>query len=70
MAKRRKATPGNHRFVQGLLGHGLDLRPLQNKRTAKRGRPTEECATVVELTCTPNSLNAPVTAAVPGTANG
>jgi hypothetical protein len=30
------------------LEHGLDLRPLQTKRTAKRDRPTEECEAVVE----------------------
>jgi hypothetical protein len=43
-----KATPGNHQFIQGLLEHGLDLRPLQTKRTAKRERPTEECVAAVE----------------------
>ena len=43
-----KTTPGNHQFIQGLLEHGLDLRPLQTKRTAKRDRPTEECAAAVE----------------------
>ena len=43
-----KTTPGNHQFIQGLLEHGLDLRPLQTKRTAKRDRPTEECEAAVE----------------------
>ena len=43
-----KTSPGNHQFIQGLLEHGLDLRPLQTKRTAKRDRPTEECAAAVE----------------------
>jgi hypothetical protein len=43
-----KATPGNHQFIQGLLEHGLDLRPLQTKRTAKRDKPTEECESAVE----------------------
>src|SRR5215216_4845807 len=43
-----KTTPGNHQFIQGLLEHGLDLRPLQTKRTAKRDKPTEECVAAVE----------------------
>ena len=43
-----KTTPGNHQFIQGLLEHGLDLRPLQTKRTAKRDIPTEECVAAVE----------------------
>jgi hypothetical protein len=43
-----KTTPGNHQFIQGLLEHGLDLRPLLTKRTAKRDRPTEECEAAVE----------------------
>lgn len=43
-----KTTPGNHQFIQGLLEHGLDLRPLQTKRTAKRDRPTDECEAAVE----------------------
>jgi hypothetical protein len=43
-----KTTPGNHQFIQGLLEHGLDLRPLQTKRTAKKDKPTEECETAVE----------------------
>lgn len=40
--------PGNHQFIQGLLEHGLDLRPLQTKRTAKRDVPTAECVSAVE----------------------
>ena len=43
-----KTTPGNHQFIQGLLEHGLDLRPLQTKRTAKKDKPTEECEAAVE----------------------
>lgn len=43
-----KTTPGNHQFIQGLLEHGLDLRPLQTKRTAKKDIPTGECVAAVE----------------------
>ncbi len=43
-----KTTTGNHQFIQGLLEHGLDLRPLQTKRTAKRDIPTDECVAAVE----------------------
>ena len=43
-----KTTPGNHQFIQGLLEHGLDLRPLQTKRTPKRDLPTAECVAAVE----------------------
>src|SRR5215203_2026234 len=43
-----KTTPGNHQFIQGLLEHGLDLRPLQTKRTPKRDIPTAECVAAVE----------------------
>lgn len=43
-----KTTPGNHQFIQGLLEHGLDLRPLQTKRTPKSERPTAECERAVE----------------------
>jgi hypothetical protein len=43
-----QATPGNHQFIQGLLEHGLDLRPLQTKRTPKSERPTPECEAAVE----------------------
>ena len=43
-----KTTPGNHQFIQGLLEHGLDLRPLQTKRTAKRDVPTADCVAAVE----------------------
>jgi hypothetical protein len=43
-----KTTPGNHQFIQCLLEHGLDIRPLQTKRTAKRDVPTAECVAAVE----------------------
>lgn len=43
-----QATPGNHQFIQGLLEHGLDLRPLQTKRIPKSERPTLECEAAVE----------------------
>lgn len=43
-----RTTPGNHQFIQGLLEHGLDLRPLHTKRTPKSGRPTEECERAVD----------------------
>src|SRR5215207_5049669 len=43
-----KTTPGNHQFIQGLLEHGLDFRPLRTKRTAKRDVPTTECVAAVE----------------------
>lgn len=42
------STPGNHQFIQGLLEHGLDLRPLYSKRTPKSERPTGECERAVE----------------------
>ncbi len=47
-----KTTPGNHQFIQGLIEHGLDLRPLQTKRTPKRDRPTAECEAAVEAILT------------------
>lgn len=43
-----RTTPGNHQFIQGLLEHGLDLRPLHTKRTPKSERPTPECEAAVE----------------------
>lgn len=43
-----RTTPGNHQFIQGLLEHGLDFRPFQTKRTAKRDVPTAECVAAVE----------------------
>src|SRR5688572_28908137 len=46
-------TPGNHQFIQGLLEHGLDLRPLQTKRTPKSERPTPECEAAVEAVLAP-----------------
>jgi hypothetical protein len=48
-----KTTPGNHQFIQGLLEHGLDLRPLQTKRTPKRERPTAECEAAVDAVLAP-----------------
>lgn len=48
-----ETTPGNHQFIQGLLEHGLDLRPLQTKRTARRDIPTAECVAAVEAVLTP-----------------
>jgi hypothetical protein len=47
-----KTTPGNHQFIQRLLENGLDLRPLQTKRTAKREVPTAECVEAVEKVLT------------------
>jgi hypothetical protein len=49
-----KTTPGNHQFIQGLLEHGLDLRPLQTKRTPKRDIPTVECVAAVEAVLSSN----------------
>lgn len=43
-----KTTPGNHQFIQGILEHGIDLRPLHTKRTAKKDKPTGECEAAVE----------------------
>jgi hypothetical protein len=43
-----KTTPGNHQFIQCLLEHGIDIRPLQTKRTPKRDVPTDECVSAVE----------------------
>jgi hypothetical protein len=43
-----KTTPGDHQFIRGLLEHGLDLRPLQTRRTAKRDIPTDECVAAVD----------------------
>ena len=49
-----QTTPGNHQFIQGLLEHGLDLRPLQTKRTPKRDIPTAECVAAVEAVLAAN----------------
>src|SRR3989440_12993776 len=49
-------TPGNHQFIQGLLEHGLDLRPLQTKRTPKSERPTQECEAAVEAVLVPRGM--------------
>lgn len=43
-----KATPGNHTFIQTILEHGLDIRPLRNKRTPKSQIPTPECEAAVD----------------------
>ena len=43
-----RTTPGNHQFIQGILEHGLDLRPLQTKRTPKSEGLTLECEAAVE----------------------
>lgn len=43
-----KTTPGNHSFIQGILEHGTDFRPLLTKRTPKSQRPTDECVAAVE----------------------
>lgn len=48
-----KTTPGNHQFIQSLLEHGLDLRPLLAKRTAKKDFPTAECVAEVEKVLIP-----------------
>lgn len=42
-----ETTPGNHQFIQGLLEHGLDMRPSFNSRTRKSERPTSECERAV-----------------------
>ena len=34
-----ETSPGNHQFIQWLLEHGLDLRPLLTNRTPKSERP-------------------------------
>lgn len=47
-----KTTPGNHQFIQCILEHSIDIRPLQTTRTAKRDVPTEECVTAVERVLT------------------
>jgi hypothetical protein len=43
-----KSTPGNHGFIQGLLEHGVDVRPLRNTRTPKSEIPTPECERAVD----------------------
>jgi hypothetical protein len=43
-----QTTPGNHQFIQGLLEHGLDLRPLRTRRTPKSEIPTAECEAAVD----------------------
>jgi hypothetical protein len=49
-----QTTPGNHQFIQGLLEHGLDLRPLQTNRTPKRDIPTAVCVAAVEAVLSSN----------------
>ena len=41
-------TYGNHQFIQGLLEHGEDARPLFTARTPARERPTPECEAAVD----------------------
>lgn len=43
-----KQTRGNHSFIQGLLEHGVDLRPMFTRRTPKSEKPTPECEAAVE----------------------
>lgn len=43
-----KTTPGNHGFIQGILEHGVDVRPLRNVRTPKSEIPTPECERAVD----------------------
>ena len=39
-----ETTPGNHSFIQGLLEHGKDMRPLR----LKCYKPTAECEAAVD----------------------
>ena len=39
-----KTTPGNHSFIQGLLEHGKDMRPLR----LPGYKPTAECEAAVD----------------------
>lgn len=41
-------TPGNHQFIQGLLEHGVDVRPSFTSRTRQSERPTQECERAVD----------------------
>lgn len=43
-----KSTPGNHSFIQGILEHGIDVRPAYTKRTRKSEIPTPECEAAVD----------------------
>ena len=43
-----RTTPGNHTFIQSILEHGLDIRPLRTKRTPKSQIPTPECEAAVD----------------------
>lgn len=44
-----KTTPGNHTFIQTILEHGLDIRPLRTTRTRKSEIPTPECEAAVDI---------------------
>ena len=43
-----QTTPGNHYFIQSLLEHGIDVRPLFTKRTRKADKPTPACEAAVD----------------------
>lgn len=43
-----KTTPGNHWFIQCILEHGIDIRPLITKRSRKSEIPTKECEEAVD----------------------
>ena len=43
-----QTTPGNHSFIQSLLEHGIDVRPLFTRRTRKADQPTPECEAAVD----------------------
>src|SRR3712207_1800561 len=49
-----KTTPGNHGFIQGLIEHGMDFRPLKNKYSD----PTPECEEAVEKILTKREASA------------
>ena len=43
-----QTTPGNHYFIQSLLEHGIDVRPLFTRRTRKADQPTPACEAAVD----------------------
>lgn len=43
-----KSTPGNHSFIQAILEHGIDIRPLLTRRSRKSEIPTPECEAAVD----------------------
>ena len=43
-----QTTPGNHYFIQSVLEHGIDVRPLFTKRTRKADQPTPACEAAVD----------------------